>query len=78
MVYKSPMVLTGRLSSFTMRIPPITAIREPGIFLLIKGQIIKIARLTTPTKTDIQLIVEINSATALIFSIVSMVTVPSA
>ena len=49
MVYRFPMVFTFMFRSFTMKIPTNTAISEPGIFLLMKGQTISTARLTRPT-----------------------------
>ena len=75
--YRSPIVLTFMCRSFTIRIPTITAIRDPGIVLLIYGHTIRIARQTSPTTSACQLIVDIFLAIASTFSIVSIVTVPS-
>jgi hypothetical protein len=55
-----------------------TAISDPGIFLLILGQKIKIARAATPTMTAMGFNVEIDFTIASIFSGASMVFVPGA
>ena len=56
-VYKSPIVLAFSPMNFTRMIPANTAIREPGIFLLIFGHTIRIARDTIPTHSACQFIV---------------------
>ena len=60
-----------------MSIPTTTAISEPGIFLLMNGQTMRMARHTTPTITACQFIVPIFPAMAFTLSTVSMVTVPA-
>ena len=50
-VYRSPIVLTLRPANFTINTPTITAISEPGIFLLIFGHTIWIASASRPIRS---------------------------
>ena len=77
MVYRSPMVLTFRGRNLTIRIPTITAINDPGIFLAKYGAMIRTARLTRPTITAWMFRVEIFWINASSFSIVSIGFTPS-
>ena len=75
--YRSPMVFTFISKIFTIPIPTSTAIRDPGIFSVIKGHTISTARQTTPTRTACQFTVEMLLPTAFTLSMVSMVFVPA-
>ena len=72
-VYRSPMVLTSRGNSFTIRTPTTTAMREPGTLLTYfsLGQIIKMASPINPTSSACQLKVVMDFAIAITFSVVS-------
>ena len=76
MVYRSPMVLTFIPENFTIKTPAITAMSDPGIFSLIFGHTIRIARLMAPTRKAYGLNVPKLSPKALSLSTVSIVTVP--
>ena len=67
--------LSGR--NCTIRLPTITAISDPGILFKSIGEMIRIARLTIPTIKASVFIVEIFSANALNFSVVSIGFTPS-
>ena len=69
--YKSPIVLTFILNAFTIITPSTTTTKEPGIFLLILGHIIRTASAITPTKTLSKFTVANELTTAESFSIVS-------
>ena len=71
-VYKSPIVLTGISNTFTITTPAITAISEPGIFLLTLGHTIRIARDISPTRIAQGFSVPIVLAISSTFSIVSI------
>ena len=78
MEYRSPMVFTGRLQSFTSSTLATIAMREPGIRRLIRGPKIRISRQSAPTRSAYGLKVEKFAASAFAFSMVSTATVPAA
>ena len=71
MVYRSPMVFTGRRSSFTAAAVTTTATREAGTFWNSLGQKISTARARPPTPTAAGFTVEKVRTTSSSFSIVS-------
>ena len=71
MVYKSPMVFTGRSKPFTTPAVTITATREAGIFFSVLGQKIKMARARQPTPRAVTFMVPMHRTTCSSFSMVS-------
>ena len=66
------MVFTGRFRSFTMAMPTSTAMRLPGMSLLMRGQMRRTARHTAPTSAAQRLTVSRLRKKQAAFSMVSM------
>ena len=77
MVYRFPIVDTFNGKNCTMKIPAITASREPGIRLKTIGEMIRTARLTRPTMTASRLTEARFPINADSFSMVSIGFIPA-